>query len=464
MSFRLNTSPRSQPPRIDAETTEARDLPLEEMGLTALWVLFAAIWTVFAEAILDRLEGDPVDSPALAVMTGLNFTLTSGLLLYAVLRRSFRKRRKAVEASRVNHERFKAVALATTDAIWDWDVATQTVWRSDGFRKLFGYTEQDLASGLEGWLDRLHPSDKDRVVQGIQKTIDTGEAVWAGEYRLRRNDGTFADVLDRTHILRDQAGRPIRIVGGISDLSERRRAETALATSREQLRALSARLRSTREEERTRVAREIHDELGQMLTVLKIHLDWLERRIGEQESRPELNAWLERVVEAGEMIEATLASVRRIATELRPEALDTLGLAETLKQEATRFQERTGITCHIELPENPPKLSPDAATAVFRIFQEALTNVARHAQAGSVRVQLRESEGQHVLVIEDDGKGMDLTRTADTRSLGLLGMRERAAVLGGELTVERANPTGGTRVTLRLPANANDTEFWARLA
>jgi two-component system sensor histidine kinase UhpB len=462
MPFRPKTAPRGQPPRIDADHTEAPDLPLEELGLTAVWVVFAGLWTVFTEAILDWLGGDPIDSPALAVMTGLNFTLTSGLLLYAVLRRSFGRRRKAVEASRVNHERFRAVALATTDAIWDWDLAAKSVWRSDGFMQLFGYGEEELAASIDGWRERLHPEDRDRVFQGIQDVIDAGGRVWSGEYRVRRKDGTYADVLDRTHVLRDPEGRPIRIVGGISDVSERRRAEAALAASREQLRALSARLRSLREEERTRLAREIHDELGQLLTVLKINLDWLERRIGEREGAPELNPWLERVVEAGELTDATLASVRKIATELRPAALDTLGLPEALQQEASRFRERTGIPCRIELPEEPPKLSPVASTAVFRIFQEALTNVARHAQATGIRARLSAANDRVLFDIEDDGKGVDPARTADTRSLGLLGMRERAAVLGGDLVVERASPAGGTRVTLRLPLDADEPETRGR--
>jgi len=292
--------------------------------------------------------------------------------------------------------------------------------------------------------------------------LESGGRNWAGHYRFRRHDGTYASVLDRGYIIHDAAGRPVRVVGGISDISERRRAEEALDSSRRQLRALTARLQAGREEERAKVAREIHDELGQVLTAIKMNLDWLERNLGGIEDGPRLNPFLERVLESAEMTDSAIKNVQRIATELRPDSLDNLGLAEALQQEANRFQQRGGAACELQLTPEPLNLPSQVATTVFRVFQEALTNVARHSKATSVRIALEANAEQVVLQVEDNGQGIPHEATADSRSLGLLGMQERASVLGGEVTISPVLPHG-TRVSLRLPRTASDAKFWADL-
>lgn len=187
------------------------------------------------------------------------------------------------------------VALATTDAIWDLNLETKIVWWSAGIEQLFGYRPADVSPRLDWWLDRLHPEDKDRVAQELERVAESGGRTWAGHYRFRRQDGTYASVLDRGYLIHDAAGKPTRVVGGISDISERRRAEEALEGSRRQLRALTARIQSGREEERANVAREIHDELGQVLTAIKMNLDWLELRLDERGDAPAVNPLLERV-------------------------------------------------------------------------------------------------------------------------------------------------------------------------
>jgi PAS domain S-box-containing protein len=329
-------------------------------------------------------------------------------------------------------------------------------------QKLFGYPPEEVSSKVEWWVERLHPEDKDRVLAAIQEAGQHSGRAWSGCYRFRRKDGSYATVLDRGFILNDAADKPVRIVGGISDVTEQRHAEQALESSRRQLRALTARLQSVREKERARVSREIHDELGQVLTALKINLDWLERKLGVRDNDPSLNPLLDRVVESAEITDTAITSVQRIASALRPYSLDNLGLATALEHEAQRFQKRTSIVCQVKLPEGVLDLSPEAATTIFRIFQEALTNVARHAQATEVRAALR-AEDQHViLVIEDNGRGIPPEALAHKKSLGLLGMRERAAVLGGEVAVAPLQPKG-TGVTVRLPRAANDSKFWDEL-
>jgi signal transduction histidine kinase len=180
----------------------------------------------------------------------------------------------------------------------------------------------------------------------------------------------------------------------------------------------------------------------------------LERTLEKPGHESTFNPLLERVVESAEIVENAIQSVQRIATDLRPPVLDHLGLVEALRQEALRFRERSGIACELRFPDSPVSLTPETSITVFRVFQEALTNVIRHAQATAARISLETSGPELVLEIEDDGKGIQPDAIADTRSLGLLGMAERASALGGNVSVAPIAPHG-TRVTLRLPSKAD---------
>lgn len=232
---------------------------------------------------------------------------------------------------------------------------------------------------------------------------------------------------------------------------QRRQAEAALARSEQQLRALTARLEKLREEERTRISREIHDELGQMLTGIKMDLRWIERRLDDFGDDRRVNPILERLMETAELVDATVKRVQRIAAELRPGILDKLGLPTALQYEASEFQSRTGIPCQVKLPATDPPLRPEAATAFFRIFQEALTNVARHAGANFVEIEFRLEDHDGCLEIKDNGKGLSGRDLAHPKSLGLLGMQERARALNGGVSFA-AGPGGGTTVVVRIPA------------
>jgi two-component system sensor histidine kinase UhpB len=277
--------------------------------------------------------------------------------------------------------------------------------------------------------------------------------LWGEQYRFRARDGRYLDVEDRAYVLRDAGGEPIRVIGGMADISERKRAEAELRVSGERLRALSGRLESLREEERTRISREIHDQLGQLLTGLKMELRWVEDRLTTGEGCTEANLMLERVVEAVALVDQVMESVRRIAAELRPDMLDSLGLLNALQFELDRFGKLAGVEVAAELPEHLEVLPSAVRTGVFRIFQEALTNVARHAGSKRVEVTLRVAGGRARLQVKDDGVGMAMAEIGGVRSLGILGMQERAKLLGAELRFESA-PGAGTTVLLDFPLQA----------
>jgi signal transduction histidine kinase len=228
--------------------------------------------------------------------------------------------------------------------------------------------------------------------------------------------------------------------------AERRRAEEQLRKSHEQLRALSEYLQSVREEERTRIAREVHDELGQALTSFKLDLSLLATKLPK-----DCQHLLERTKTLTAHIDSTIQTVRRISSELRPGVLDHLGLAAALEWQANEFNSRTGVQCevHTNLRELP--LDQNLSTTLFRIFQETLTNVVRHAGATLVTVDLKADEGRITLEVKDNGRGISRAQMSDTNSMGLLGMRERAVLLGGVFKIGRLRQGNGTCVRVSIP-------------
>lgn len=261
-----------------------------------------------------------------------------------------------------------------------------------------------------------------------------------------------ADIEAETPFLTEER----QLVNTLSDMLraalDRRQAEEHLRATSEQLRALSARLSSAREEEGARIAREIHDELGAALSSLRWDLEEVGEVLSEPADAARVADLRRKVAGMMSLTDTTVNTVRRIASELRPVALDDLGLTEAVEWQAGQFQARTGIVvscdCHLENVE----LSHEQATAVFRIFQEALTNVLRHARATRVEVALKREAAWLVLTVSDDGRGMTAEELSGSRTLGLLGMRERANLVGGELDI-RGEEGRGTTVTVRIPVS-----------
>jgi len=231
----------------------------------------------------------------------------------------------------------------------------------------------------------------------------------------------------------------------VYDITDRKKAEEELTTSHEQLRSLSAHLESVREEERKNMAREIHDELGQILTAVKIDLSSL-----NEVSTEEQQLLLEKAKSMSELIDMAIETVKRISAELRPPVLDDLGIAVALEWQAEEFNKRTHIKCEFTSKPKDIVLDQDRSTAIFRIFQEALTNVARHSNASKVKAVLTKETDRIVLTIKDNGKGIENKQIADPKALGIIGIRERARFLGGEVKVS-GTPGKGTSVTVSIP-------------
>jgi len=316
------------------------------------------------------------------------------------------------------------------------------IFANNAVKAVFGWRSEELI-GKNVWILYRNEGDS-REISDLFYTALERQRTFHCEFPCRRKDGEDIICMIRASRIGETLSER-RIVATYEDITERIRAEKELEHSRQELRNLSTHQQTVREEERTRIAREIHDELGQTLTALKMDLAWLRNHLPD--GRKPLHA---KVRQMSELAGRTIETVHRIATELRPGLLDDLGLTAAIEWQAGDFQNRSGIACSTVLAAEDLELDRDLATALFRIFQETLTNVARHAGATRVEVKLERSEDRIVLTVADDGRGITKSQSEDDRAFGIIGMRERAHLWGGELRITGSRQEG-TRVTVDIP-------------
>ncbi len=286
-------------------------------------------------------------------------------------------------------------------------------------------------------------AEKAKILAGMQAIIKGEVTHFMVEYLCHGPTGEKLFLLSATPL----GPEPIGVVINHIDITARRQSERALEEANQQLRRLSARLETVREEERTHIARELHDELGQRLTALRMELAWVGSRL--REDRPELK---EKFTELIQFVDSTTTVVRRLSSDLRPTMLDDLGPIAAIEWLAEDFGVHTGIPCRLILETVDLNGDDALATGLFRMVQESLTNVARHSGAKEVTVNIRQTNGNLILTIRDNGKGISDDALTQQNSLGLLGMRERARMLGGTAEITRIQ-AGGTEVRIVLPVH-----------
>lgn len=311
---------------------------------------------------------------------------------------------------------------------------------NEAFRKLTGFPDV-VGKKANDLFPGIHQSDP-QMLETFEKIIRSGSP-----YRFE----THVAALNMWFAVSVYSPEPKHFVTIFDVITDRKLAEQELRKSRESLRALLARLQETREQERTRISREIHDVLGQLLTGMKMDLSWLERRLAGIADAGLRESFQKKISATNSLTDLMLESVQKISRDLRPSLLDNLGLAAALQSEARQFAERTGIACEIAAMPAAVRVSADCATNVFRIFQEILTNVARHSLASHVRIAMEQTAAALTLKVEDDGRGISSAASRDPASLGLLGMTERAAMHGGHIEI-KGDEGRGTCVTLTIPS------------
>jgi PAS domain S-box-containing protein len=352
------------------------------------------------------------------------------------------ERKRAETALRESEERLRLAFAGAQEGVWDWNLETGAVVYSPRWKEMLGYADDEIEPHVSAWERLLHPDDWPRA-RDLNDRVAGGAQTYEGEFRLRHKDGHYVHVLSRGFpVRREQGGPVVRIVGTHFDLTERRQAEAEHARTE-----LLAHLVFAQEDERRRIAREMHDQFGEQLTTLALRIGALKAATRDNPPVAEQVAALEAVAQQLDR------DVDQLVWELRPTALDDLGLRAALTNYVQDWSRRVGVAAELHTAGLlDDRLPPDVETALYRIAQEALTNVAKHARAGEVEIIL-ERRGDHVLlVVEDDGVGFEPGDRDDARGgFGLRGMRERASLIGATLEIE-SGAGQGTTILLRMSA------------
>lgn len=365
------------------------------------------------------------------------------------------ERKRVEEKLMQSEERYRSIFENAVEGIFQTTLDGKYVAVNPALARMYGYdSPEDMIPTITDIASQLYvdPGRRNEFIRLMQAQ----EEVTGFEALVYRKDGSFIWISENVRTRRDQAGVLIGYEGTVENITERKLAEERLRATLEEVRMLSGRLATVEEEERTRIARELHDELGVGLTCLKIDLSRLVTIVGDgvnADARANLDDKVRSMVE---QVDSTIAAVQRLVTQLRPALLDNLGLVAAIEWQCHDFQKRTGIPCTCVTSADDIAMEPDRATALFRICQEALTNTARHAQATAVTIKLESHNDSLQLVVADNGVGIPNTKVSDRRSLGLLGMKERAAPFGGEVTIQ-GHPEKGTTITACLPRRLSST-------
>lgn len=370
--------------------------------------------------------------------------------------RDITDRRRSEETLRQSEQRFRQVVENIREVFWMSDPSKGTMlYISPGYQEIWGRTCESLYASPRSWLDSIYPDDQPRIVEASHTTQMDGS--YNEEYRIVRPDGSIRWIHDRAFPIRDDFGTVYRIAGIAEDVTERKNLQDKLRDSNQALGSLAIRLQTIREDERTRCSRDLHDQLGQALVTSKFYLQWMDQALSAGNFSDVVPVWQSRLKSVIQEMDTTLAVVQKICFDLRPAELDQLGLGAALERQVQEFAGRTGIACETAVHVDEKRMTIDQSTVLFRVLQEALTNIARHAAATHVDVELTEENGQVRLQVRDDGIGIHESKIHNEKSLGLLGMRERLRPLHGHLHIAASQGKGTTLVAL-LPLSTEDEQ------
>lgn len=328
---------------------------------------------------------------------------------------------------------------------WEWNIKDNTEKWSDETFRIFGYKPGEIEPLYDHFVEALHPEDRSKVLEAVKKALD-GDEPYKVEFRLICHGGEEKTVVGQGEVDRDDEKNPVRMVGTILDISGQKRTEEELKRSKKDLQRLAGRLISNQEEELRRLARELHDDLTQRLAVLSIDLGNLELNFKEElpeEAINQISKIKEKTIKISE-------DVHHLSRDLHPSILEDLGLVRAVKSECNDFSSRTGIAV-VFTPKNIPlSISNKIALSIYRIIQEGLVNIARHANTKNSYVFLEGLDNSIQLSIRDTGQGFDQGQIKDEAALGLSSMRERARLVNGEFSIS-SETGGGTNVEVDIP-------------
>jgi len=362
----------------------------------------------------------------------------------ACFARNITENRKNKEALIDYNKKLQAAQEIAKLGYWEFNLKTRKMFWSDQVYLIWEKDKEKFDLNLENFIATIHPDDRSEFNKLLKDVTQEKKHIDI-KYRIVLKNGTLKWIHESGNLIKIGKGQPVHYEGTVQDITSQKEYENQILEVSKRLRSLTAHLQTVQEEERIKIAREIHDELGQQLTGIKLDASWLKNKtkvyIEEEKER------MDRLINN---INATINNVRKIATNLRPGVLDDLGLEAAIEWHAAMFEEQTGISCLFKTSNVSDNYDKTVNTAVYRIFQEALTNVTRHANASKVIIKLYEKNSILALEVTDNGKGIWETEKNNIQSLGITGMKERAYMINGTFLIKNRKE-GGTTVRLTVP-------------
>ena len=386
-----------------------------------------------------------VAAPLLLLQT----MLIAGLLVQV------RRLRRVERELRESEKRYALATVAGAAGVWDWNLETGDIYVDPELKALLGYANDEIPNRATDWGAKVHPEDAGVTFARATDCIEGRAEGYEVEHRMVHKDGTIRWFLTRGTVIRHPNGTPHRMIGTGTDITARRRAEHALSenqaalrTSYEQIKDLAGRLITVQEAERTRIARDLHDDVSQQLAGLSISLSGLKQRLRTAYDDDDLQ---ESLTMLQQRTYSLAANIRGLSHDLHPGVLQHAGLVPALKDHCGEFERRQNIALLFHADDDLGTIDPHTALCFYRVAQEALTNVARHARASRVHVRLTRADDEIELCVEDNGVGFDSTRDRrQARGLGLRSIDERVRIAKGTLILD-SHPDRGTALRVQIP-------------
>ncbi len=413
--------------------------------------------SVFEKSLQTVLSGKSIEIPLLyhkkkdgtifpVEMCASSFTAGGHKMVFEVVK-DITERKRAQDRLRESEEKFRAIADYTHD--WESWIGQdgRLIWVNAAVERITGYSPEDCLKMEDYPLPLIVPEDREYMAKAFESALHQQSATDV-EFRVHNKDGAVIWVSISWQAIYDDAGNWTGYRTSTRDITVRKDAEEELKVSHANLRALSVYITEIEEAERLRLSRELHDQVGQKLTALNMNLEFLIKQLSQEATESTVS----RLDDSKTLVKEVMKLVRHIMTDLRPRILDDYGLKATLHWYCDQFSKRFNIPVVIKGDELEPRLPLDVETNLFRIVQESLTNIVKHAHARKVAITLKEQGGKINISITDNGIGFDPSITlqpGETRGLGLIGMKERAESINGRLRVD-SSPGKGTRITIKV--------------
>jgi PAS domain S-box-containing protein len=355
------------------------------------------------------------------------------------------ERRNTEMALRDSQHRYSLATAAGAAGVWDWNVKTGELYLDPAVKALLGFEDDEIQNTMEGWTQCMHPDDVEPVLELVQAHLTGASPSLEAEHRAFHKDGSIRWFLCRGVVVERIEGVPVRMMGTDTDITERKLAERELHERNERIRELAGRLISAQEEERRRIARDLHDDLNQKVAALSIEISNVKHHL------PTSSGGLaEKLTNLQARTAELVRDIRKLSHEIHPATLDHAGLVPALTSFAAELNRLEGIEVNLAMPAAPARIPPPIATCIYRVAQESIRNVIRHSGAKRVALALSVEDDVVTFFVQDEGRGFDVTRMKEHGGLGLISIEERVRLVNGRLEV-RSRPGGGTFLSVQVP-------------